>query len=227
MVDGMQMTTTMTTKTYELPDELWREVLSYTAPCLEDRLRDGSIPYLHNIFKVVFKRRFTNIKCADIDLEYRRERMLAPLLNYHFKHDLTRILNVQGLIQSPQYDWKKLYKTGDIIYNPRDAGKRTQFAKVLRRNQKSITISYYMPDDNGEYYVNDDEPSKVYDAKNAIVVDAPWENGNVPDNVQYQVDKNKIVMKPPILERPRYSTYTRVWERKWGINWEIEGFWRN
>ena len=204
------MTTTMTTKMYELPTELWSEVLSYTAPCLEHRLRKSSIPALHNIFKLVFKRRWTNIKCADNDIEVRRNLMLSPLLKFHFKHDLTRILNVYRLIELDDYDWKTLYKNGDIVYDPRSAGTRTQFAKVLRRNKKSMTITYYMPyETDGEikYYVNMEDTELVYDARYHIVVDEPWEDGNVPDYVQRKVDKLNVVLKPPLVKPPNFELY--------------------
>ena len=205
------MTTTMTTKMYELPTELWSEVLSYTAPCLEHRLRKSSIPALHNIFKLVFKRRWTNIKCADNDIEVRRNLMLDPLLKFHFKHDLTRILNVYRLIELDDYDWKTLYKNGDIVYDPRSAGTRTQFAKVLRRNKKSMTITYYMPitGETGltDYYMNVEDTELVYDARYHIVIDKPWEDGNVPDYVQRKVDKLNVVLKPPLVKPPNFELY--------------------
>lgn len=205
------MTTTMTTKTYELPTELWSEVLSYTAPCLENRLRKSSIPSLHNIFKLVFKRRWTNIKCSANDIEVRRNLMLEPLLKFHFKHDLTRILNISRLIEVDDYDWKTLYKNGDIIYNPKNAGTRIEFAKVLRRNKKSMTITYYMPitGENGltDYYMNLEDTELVYDARYAIVVDEPWEGDEVPDYVQRKVDKLNVVMKPPLVKPPNFALY--------------------
>jgi hypothetical protein len=65
----------------------------------------------------------------------------------------------------------------------------------------------YETDGEIKYYVNMEDTELVCDARYKIVIDKPWEDGNVPDYVQRKVDKLNVVMKPPLVKPPNFELY--------------------
>ena len=122
-------------KTYEFNSDIWKEIMTYTAPQIESVLDKWGIDKLHNLYKKTHRRRFTNMKASSIPLQERRNVLLTPLMRFHFKHDLYNyiepIKNTMELSVGDKVNWSKsrwaLYEGGIIV-------------KV---NKNSYTVQFY------------------------------------------------------------------------------------
>ena len=122
-------------KTYEFNSDIWKEIMTYTAPQIESVLDKWGIDKLHNLYKKTHRRRFTNMKASSIPLQERRNVLLRPLMRFHFKHNLYNyiepIKNTMELSVGDKVNWSKsrwaLYEGGIIV-------------KV---NKNSYTVQFY------------------------------------------------------------------------------------
>jgi hypothetical protein len=79
-------------KQYKLPPEILCEIMSYFAPAIENHLIKMGIEKLHDMYKTCLHTHYTNINKPSIglNLEERKMILIKPLMNFHFKNDLTK-----------------------------------------------------------------------------------------------------------------------------------------
>jgi len=120
-------------KTYEFNDDIWKEIMSYTAPQIESVLDKWGIDKLHNLYKKTQFRKFINMKASSIPLQERRNVLLRPLMRFHFKHNLYNYIETK-LSVGDMVIWNRKVKSwGDY-----DVG-----GTIIKVNKNTYTVQFY------------------------------------------------------------------------------------
>ena len=134
-------------KQYELIPELWEEVMSYFNEAIEKRLIKLGIPNLHNIYKSVFNRRYTNMSNSNIALEKRRAILFEPLMRHHHRvNSLVKYLPKKP--EPKKKDWSG-HHVGLMVrwYDSKEWGRRKYvYGRIIAVSEKSVTAMRYIHD---------------------------------------------------------------------------------
>jgi hypothetical protein len=132
-------------KQFELIPELWEEVMSYFNEAIEKHLIKLGIPNLHNIYKSVFNRRYSNMSNSNIPLEKRRLILFEPLMKYHHRgNSLVKYLPKKP--EPKKKDWSGHY-IGLMVrwYNNKEnRGRRYVYGRITAVSDKSVTAMRYI-----------------------------------------------------------------------------------
>ena len=145
-------------KGFELPTEVWSEVMSYFHKPIDKYLQKLSLVNLHKTLGAVYRRKMVPwTKNTKYSLEKRREMVMGNIHKYHrTKQNSFKILTnyIENEFENPKPVAKE-YKVGDIFeLNKRDYSvpHSSLICFVKKVNEKSYRVEVYLSETIGSDY---------------------------------------------------------------------------
>jgi hypothetical protein len=132
-------------KQYELIPELWEEVMSYFNEPIEKHLNKLGIPTLHNIYKSVFNRKYSNITNSNIALEKRRAILFEPLMRHHHRGN-SLMTYIPKKPEPKKKDWSGHHVGLMVRWYDRKEWRRSKYVygRITAVSEKSVTAMRYL-----------------------------------------------------------------------------------
>ena len=201
-------------KGFYLPDDVWKNVLSYLSPSIGDLINDLPLTQLRLLYQNLFNRYFKRASNYKVPLEIRRSWHLKGIYKEHRKHNIRDLI-----VEKLQIKQKKHIDSYEQSYQPIECAVGDVFLYTIQRSGRSSRWS--RDEEIDEYYCMITKVNKKTYSVQCIKNQHRWHT------VDNQPSKKGVCLLPEnSLATPKFpqdievpnGTYDLHWFRLWHID---------